>query len=45
LINLIAFYNEVLEEEKAADVVYFDFCKDFDTVSCNIIIDKQTKYR
>ena len=45
LTNLIAFYNEMtglLDEGRAADVVYLNFCKAFDTVSCNI--DKLTKY-
>ncbi|PKU30289.1 map kinase-activating death domain protein isoform x3 [Limosa lapponica baueri] len=39
LTNVIAFYNEMtslVDEGTEADVVYFNFCKAFDTVSCNI---------
>lgn len=45
--NLIAFDSEVtglLDEGRAFDVVYFNFCKAFHTISHNIILDKKTKY-
>ena len=38
LTNLIAFYNEMtslMDEGRTADVVYLNFSKAFDTVSCN----------
>lgn len=43
LINLIAFYRgltEWLDEGRAADVVYLDFSKAFDTISPSILINK-----
>jgi len=44
--NLIAFYDSMtswVEEGRAVDVVYLDFSKAFDTVSCNILIGKLRK--
>lgn len=40
---LIAFCDEMtssVNEQRAADTVYLDFCKAFDSVSCNILIKK-----
>lgn len=34
-----------MDNERAVDTVYFDFSKAFYIESCNIIIDKLTKYR
>jgi len=48
LANVIAFYNEkngFLDEGRIVDVDYLDLSKVFDTISCNIILDKLTKYR
>ncbi|XP_054049716.1 uncharacterized protein C21orf62 homolog isoform X1 [Rissa tridactyla] len=46
LTNLIAFYDVItcwLDEGRAADVIYFDFSKAFDTVSHNILLRKLRK--
>jgi len=43
LTNLISFYDQVtclVDEGKAVDVVYLDFCKVFDTVLHIILLDK-----
>ncbi|KAJ7407176.1 hypothetical protein WISP_128902 [Willisornis vidua] len=43
LINLISFYAKVtclVGEEKAVDVIYLDFNKAFDTISCSILQEK-----
>ncbi|PKU49305.1 rna-directed dna polymerase from mobile element jockey- hypothetical protein [Limosa lapponica baueri] len=46
--NLIAFYNMVtglVNKGRTVDGVYLYFSEVFDTVSCNITIDKLSKYR
>lgn len=44
--NIIMFYNEMthqVDERKAVAVIYLDFSKGFDTVSCKILIDNLLK--
>ncbi|GAB0183458.1 mitochondrial enolase superfamily member 1 [Grus japonensis] len=43
LTNLIADMTGRVDEGRAVDVVYLDFSKVFDTVSCNILIGKLRK--
>lgn len=48
LINLISFCDEMaglINERSALDVVYLNFNKAFDIVSCNILTDNLMKYR
>lgn len=43
LTNLITFYNKItgsVDERRAVDVVYLNFSEAFDTVFCDILIDK-----
>ena len=43
LTNLISFYDKVtrlVDEGQAVDAVYLDFSKAFDTVPCNILVEK-----
>lgn len=45
--DLVAFYREMtcpMDEETALNVVYFSFIETFDTLSCNILIDKLMKH-
>lgn len=47
LTNLIAFYNEMrglVDKERAVVVVCPNFSKVFNTISCNNLIHKLTKY-
>ena len=46
LTNVIAFYDGMtswVDEGRVVDVVYLDFSKAFDTISCNILIGKLRK--
>lgn len=48
LTNMVAISNNatsLLVRTREMGFVYLDFRKGFDTVSCNIITDKLTKYR
>jgi len=40
LTSLISFYDQVMDEGKAVDVVYRDFSKAFDTVPHSIFLEK-----
>jgi len=43
LTNLISFYDKVthvVEEGKAVDIVYLDFSKAIDNISCSIVLEK-----
>ncbi|PKU42773.1 rna-directed dna polymerase from mobile element jockey-like [Limosa lapponica baueri] len=47
LTNAIVFYikaTDLLDQSREGDVVYLNFTKVFDTVSCNILIHKLMKY-
>lgn len=48
MINLIAFFKDttgLVGEKKAVDLFHLDYSKAFDTVFCNILINKQMEYR
>lgn len=49
MINLIAFFKDttglVGEKKAVVDLFHLDYSKAFDTVFCNILINKQMKYR
>lgn len=43
LTNLIAFYSKMtgyVDKGRAVDVIYFNFIKAFDAISCKIIVSK-----
>jgi len=43
LTNLISFYDQVtclLDEGKAVDIIYLDFCNSFNTVPHSVLLEK-----